>query len=154
MAENQELDANTETHIYEVGFLLMPALAEEKLLQTFAVIKKVLADQNATILGEGFPKSRPLAYPIKKFESAFFGWLKFESNSEALTTLREFLKNNSEVIRFLLVKTVRESTVATPVFFGKPRSRLEKNGKKEEIPAGSKMTTAELDKTIEELVVE
>lgn len=154
MAENQELDADKETHIYEVGFLLMPALAEEKLLQTFAAIKEVLVNNGAAIIGEGFPKSRPLAYPIKKFESAFFGWLKFESNSEALTTLREFLKNNSEVIRFLLVKTVRESAVATPVFFGKPRSRLEKNSKKEETPVGPKMTTAELDKTIEELVVE
>lgn len=154
MDENQELDSEKETHVYEVGFLLIPALTEEKLLQIFTAIKKVLADQSAIILGEGFPKSRPLAYPINKYESAFFGWLKFESNSEILTTLREFLKNNSEVIRFLLVKTVRENAVATPVFFGKPRSRLEKNGKKEEVPVGPKMTTEELDKTIEELVVE
>ena len=153
MDENQELDSVKEPHIYEVGFLLMPALAEEKLLQIFAAIKKVLADQNATLLGESLPKSRPLAYPIKKYESAFFGWLKFESSSEVLTTLREFLKNNVEVIRFLLIKTVRESAVVAPVFFGKPRSRLEKNAKKEETAVGPKMTTEELDKTIEELVV-
>jgi len=154
MEENQELDTEKETRVYEASFLLAPSLADEKLLQIFAAVKEILAKNNATILSEGFPKPRPLAYPINKYESAFFGWLKFESASEALVSLREFLKNNKEVIRSLIIKTVRENAVVTPIFFGKIRPRVEKDGAKEETPAVPKMTNEELDKTIEELVVE
>lgn len=156
MAENHELATDKEMRVYEAGFLLMSTLTNEKLLQTFAAVKEVLTNNGATIISEGFPKTRPLAYPIKKLESAFFGWLKFESGTAALTTLREFLKNHSEVIRFLIVKTVKENAVITPtpVFFGKIREKREKREKTNEEPATPKMTTEELDKTIEELVVE
>ncbi|MFA6273268.1 MAG: 30S ribosomal protein S6 [Candidatus Paceibacterota bacterium] len=154
MEENQELDTEKEKRVYEASFLLLPSLVDEKLLQTFAAIKETLSGAGAVMISDGFPKPRPLAYPINKFESAFFGWLKFESASEALVILREFLKNNKEVIRFLIIKTVRENAVVTPVFFGKIRPRAEKDGAKEETPASLKMTNEELDKTIEELVVE
>lgn len=155
MEENPELGVEKTTRIYEVGFLLIPTLADEKLLQTFAAIKETLTDTSAVIISEGFPKLRPLAYPIEKFESAFFGWLKFESAKETLETLQNFLKNNKEIIRFLIVKTFRESAISTPIFFGKTRERTEKQEKiKEATIAGPKMTNEELDKTIEELVVE
>ena len=154
MEENQELDTEKEMRVYEASFLLAPSLADEKLLQTLAAIKEILTKNNATILSEGFPKLRPLAYSINKYESAFFGWLKFESASETLVLLREFLKNNKEVIRFLIIKTVRENAVITPIFFGKIRPRAEKDSAKEETLAVPKMTNEELDKTIEELVVE
>ena len=153
MTENQELETAKETRVYEAGFLLVPTLNNEKLLQTFATIKEILTNNGSTVIGDGFPKPRPLAYPIRKLESAFFGWIKFESGMAALFALREFLKNNPEVIRFLIIKTERESAVVTPVFFGKTRFRTEKENK-EEAPTGPKMTTEELDKTIEELVVE
>ncbi|OHA24792.1 MAG: hypothetical protein A3D52_01965 [Candidatus Taylorbacteria bacterium RIFCSPHIGHO2_02_FULL_44_36] len=152
MEENQESEKGTR--VYEVGFLLTPTLTDEKLLQVFAAIKETLGGASPAMLGEGFPKPRPLTYPINKYESAFFGWLKFESGLEVLATLREFLKNNAAVIRFLIVKTIRENPT-TPVFFGKTRERTEKQVKvKEALAAGTKMTTEELDKTIEELVVE
>ena len=155
MEENQELDSVKQPRIYEAGLLFIPTLADEKLLQNLAAIKEILSSSSATIISEGFPKPRPLAYSINKFESAFFGWLKFESGLETLETLRDFLKNNKEVIRFLIVKTVRESAVSTPIFFGKTRERTEKQEKvKEATMDGTKMTTEELDKTIEELVVE
>jgi len=154
MEENQELEMEKETRVYEASFLLVPSLSDEKLLQTFVAIKEILSGASATMLGEGFPKPKPLAYPINKFESAFFGWLKFESDRETLATLRESLKNNKEVIRFLIIKTVRENAVVTPVFFGKTRTRAEKEETEKETPTGPKMTNEELDKTIEELVVE
>ncbi len=155
MEENPELELEKITRIYEVGFLLIPTLADEKLLQTFAAIKETLSNTGATMISEGFPKPRPLTYPINKYESAFFGWLKFESAKETLETLQDFLKNNKEIIRFLIVKTFRESAVSTPVFFGKTRERTDKQTKiKEALVTEPKMTTEELDKTIEELVVE
>ncbi|HEY4496132.1 MAG TPA: 30S ribosomal protein S6 [Candidatus Paceibacterota bacterium] len=158
MEENQELDSDQTMRIYEVGFLLKPTLTEKKILETFAAIKEILANQGAIMISESFPKPRPLAYPVKKLDSAFFGWVKFESNSEALDILSKFLKNNDEVIRFLVVKTIRENSIITPVapaFFSKVKERTGKQEKvKEESITGPKMTTEELDKTIAELVVE
>lgn len=154
MEENQELDMDKEMRVYEASFLLVPTSADEKLLQTFASIKEILSKASAIMISEGFPKPRPLAYPINKYESAFFGWLKFEAEREMLATLREFLKNNKEVVRFLIIKTVRENAVISPVFFGKTRPRPEKEETKREAATSPKMTNEELDKTIEELVVE
>ncbi len=154
--------------IYEASFLITPSLPEEKLLALTASIKDVILSRQAIILSEEMPKMRALAYTVErtaqgrvyKYDTAYFGWLKFEGDPDLLPLLKEFLEKSEHVIRFLLIKTVRENTMASLKFIhairtddGKePRREVKREPSAE--PAAPKMTTEELDKTIEELVVE
>jgi hypothetical protein len=60
-----------------------------------------------------------LAYEIPKtlkaqkkwYETAYFGWVKFELDSSKLAVFEKFVKELEETLRYLIVKTVRENTL-------------------------------------------
>lgn len=150
--------------IYEVGFLLAPSLTEEKVSEAVASLKSVL--QDSAVIAEEHPKLRQLAYTIEKawqgrnykYDSAYFGWIKFEAPATILPILTEYLDKEENVVRYLLTKTVRESTLVPSKLIHAIRTddgKEPKEVKREKVEVvGPKMTTEELDKTIEELVVE
>jgi hypothetical protein len=91
---------------------------------------------------------------------AYFGWIKFEALAEKSITIGEAFKNNSSILRYILIKTVRENTMSTPRIpyykkapvAGIPKSEAKKEGeeevKKEEI------SDSELDKAIDAVIAE
>ena len=48
-----------------------------------------------------------------RFNIGYFGWIKFELDADKVKELEKGLKLDEEVIRYLVVKTVRENTVFT-----------------------------------------
>jgi hypothetical protein len=60
-----------------------------------------------------------LAYEIPKtikaqkkwYESAYFGWVKFELEASKLAVFEKFVKELEDTLRYLIVKTVRENTL-------------------------------------------
>ncbi len=157
----------SEPRIYEVGFLLVPTLDEAGATAALSSIKDFLARSKASVISEDSPKIKTLAYTIeepfegkiRKFNSAYFGWIKFEADATIPDALNIELKKNQFVIRFLLIKTVRENTMFQPRAYhpGRPPEGPESRRPVKLEPgevAAPKMTTEELDKTIEELVVE
>ena len=64
---------------------------------------------------------RELAYEMTRvvnninvrFNEGYFGWIKFELDGDKVKDLEKGLKLDEEVIRYLVVKTVRENTVYT-----------------------------------------
>ena len=48
-----------------------------------------------------------------RFNEGYFGWIKFELEGEKVKELEKTLKLDEEVVRFMVVKTVRENTVYT-----------------------------------------
>jgi len=163
-------DATDVPVVYELGYHLLPAIAEDKVSNEVSVIKTLIEKNSGIFIAEEFPKLLQLAYIIsrteegkrQKFKNAYFGWIKFEIAAENIATIKEALDDNENVLRFLLIKTVRESTLAPKkVFFEKhEKEKLKETPKVPLKPVvrqeKSKHTISdeELDKTIEELVAE
>jgi small subunit ribosomal protein S6 len=157
-----------ESHlIYEVGFLLLPTLPEEKMPEIMANIKGIIEKDGGEIISEEAPKMRPLAYEISKmiqikksaFDHAYFGWVKFEIESAKLSSVKKSIESMEEILRALFIKTIRESTLMS----GKVSERDSQKTKAESLvpeavdgviedvvaPANEE----EIDKSIEALVV-
>jgi len=106
--------------VYEVGYLLDSKLTDEKAAAKAAAIRDLVSQDAGEIIAEGLPKSRSLAYTMsisrdgkrKDHARAYFGWVKFETLPAIINIIEESLKKDLDVIRFLLIKTVREDTLA------------------------------------------
>ena len=123
---HDETETGTDSRIYEVGYHLLPTVSAEDAPGEAAKIKEAIASFGGSVISEDEPKMMPLAYPIEKvienkharFESAHFGWVKFEAGSNTPSELKKFLEKNEMILRFLIIKTVRENTLARkPIVF-------------------------------------
>jgi len=158
----KEIEKESQNNIYEVSFLLVPAIAESELGKEFSAIKGVIEKAGGTFISEDTPKLKVLAYEIKKktdnvyhkYTSGYFGWVKFEFDNSNLVKLEKSLETNANVIRFLIIRTVKDNTMIGL----KVATKSENVGKtrKTDAPVGSepKIDEAEVDRTIEELVAE
>lgn len=167
MAKAETAKEVGEPRVYELGFLLLPTIAEEDVAAKVAVLKEYCEKAGGIFISENFPKKTGLAYPIAKkiedkntsFTSAYFGALKYEFVPEHVAALHTQLQNEASVLRFLLIQTVREEIIPMrrPLFIAKPEApkSSEKSEKtvlpKLERPA---MSEEELDREIEQLVLE
>ena len=163
MTEKDNTD-QPENRIYELGFHIVSSIPEEKLATELTAIKDVLETNGAVFVAEEFPKLKHLTYTMTKvvgpnhlkFDSAYFGWVKFEMNPESVAVAKKIFEHSEKILRFLIVKTVRESTLAVirpPVFRSEPKPIPGLDTKKD-APVKSPISEAELDKTIDALVVE
>lgn len=146
--------SNESLVIYEVGYLLIPTLPEEKLEGVIAKLKDVLAQKKAGIISEEAPKMRALAYEMSKiietkrhkFDHAYFGWVKFEAQSSDIASIKKNIEAVDEIVRCLFVKTVRENTLMSQKV--QPKEEEKKEGDiSDSVPA------EDIDKTIDALVI-
>jgi len=164
MSKKVKVARNNEEKIYEIGYHLISSIAEESVPKETDKIKEYLAKEKAAIISEGAAKLRPLAYSIKKsfqgtykvFDKAYFGFIKFELPEEGeVTKIDEKLKNNENILRYIVVKTARENTMYSPkitVFKdvegkGKPIAI-----KTEKTVLEAPASIEEIDKSIDELI--
>jgi len=155
--------------VYEVGYLLLPILDEEKAQKEAEKIKNVIEKNKGMFLSEGAPQKRVLAYPMtkkiasenKKFNDAFFGWIKFESEVNVLDLLKKELDGAGNVLRYLIIKTNKDiAPVSNPVKFAFSKEDSKKEGKEEAIEKSEVQVEEEaeeekkLDETIDDLVIE
>lgn len=163
MTEKDNSD-RPENRIYEFGFHIVSSIPEEKLATEVTAIKDVLEANGGVFIAEEFPKLKHLTYTMTKvvgpkhlkFDSAYFGWVKFEMNPEGVAIVKKTFEHSEKILRFLITKTVRESTLAVikpPVFRSEPKPIPGLDTKKD-LSVKSPISEAELDKTIDALVVE
>lgn len=149
--------------IYEVGYHLISSIAEENVPAEEAKVKEYLAKEKAIIISEEAPALRPLAYPIKKafggvyktFDKAYFGFIKFELGEEGdITKIDAALKNNTNILRHLVIKTVRENTMYSPkmTVFSDKEMKIKSPIAKVEKPVGASASTEEIDAGIDALI--
>jgi ribosomal protein S6 len=161
MDTEKEIEDNGDPRIYEAGFLLLPTLSTEDAIGEFNSIKSVIEKVGATVISEGQPVELKLAYTMvkpvgtqnQKFSSARFGWIKFETGSGKLAGVNDSLTNNANLLRFIIVKTVKENS---PISLGGSVSKIAEPEKVlDEVSQTEGDTTVEaIDKSIEELVAE
>lgn len=145
-----------EPNVYEVGYLLVPTIAEPQVADEVNVVKNAIESlQSLFIADGGTPELMTLAYPMDHvvankhtlYESAYFGWVKFHARPEAVKELETALKGNKHLIRFMIIRTIKENTVLPKKFGTAPRKR-------DDAPAAAApaLTEAEIDKTVDELI--
>ena len=170
--EKEDVQTNEEdSRVYELGFLLVPETAEDKVAKKVEVLKKSVEKHGGKVFAEGEPVFKELAYEMTtlvankhyKYKDAYFGWLKFDMPTEKITAFELDLKKNTDLVRFTVVKTVREDTLYVP-----PKPRVQTAPAKEAPGVGEnkeekaevnsedtpEITSKELDEKIEKLVIE
>ncbi|HEC30769.1 MAG TPA: hypothetical protein ENI66_02015 [Candidatus Yonathbacteria bacterium] len=157
-----EEEYEEDPKVYEVGFHIVPTTAEDDVASVVNTVRDTIENLSGVIISEGTPKMTQLAYSMdhivanKKsiFDKGDFGWVKFQVVPENVLKIKEDLEKNDSVFRFLIISTVKEDTISkkTMVKFKKtapaPKQEIKKTDKKEEIKE------EEVDKAIEDLVVE
>lgn len=116
-----------EPRIYEIGYLLSPAIRDEDLTVRETELKESLTKLGATIISEGAPEFIDLAYEMSRvidnkrvrFNQGYFGWFKIEIDPSKMVEAKEILDKNTLLIRYLLISTVRENTVIGKKSLGK-----------------------------------
>ena len=155
-----ENEKESRGQVYEVGYLMVPSIAEENLGGEVTSFKDSLTDLGAVIISDEYPKMMELAYEMsrsiankkQKFTYGYFGWVKFESTSEGAITIKDALDKNEKLIRYLLIKTVRENTMSQKRVYNRPEGgRRRMTPKPEE---AMPIDEATIDKDIEALMVE
>jgi len=162
MSKKATVTKNNEEKIYEIGYHLISSIAEENVPAEVDKIKDVLVKEKANIISEETPKLRPLAYSIKKafggsyktFDKAYFGFIKFELNEGDIKNIDSNFKSNESVLRYIVVKTVRENTMYSPkiTVFSDKESKVKTFTRPEKIEKTASIE--EIDKSIDELVSE
>lgn len=170
--EVETQDSGFEPSVYEVSYLIVPSVAQENLPEKISALRGVIESAGGKLLDEGDPKYQDLAYDMatvvanKKVvhKAGYFGWLKFEINPTSIKKIDEKFETNTELIRFLIIKTVREDTLAPieAVFASEREEKARKERekmkptpiKKEVENIENPASKEEIDETIEKLIVD
>ncbi len=144
--------------VYEVGYIMVPTVAEENLGGEVTTFKDMLGEQGVTFISDEYPKMMELAYEMtrsiankkQKFSYGYFGWVKFECTTEAARIIKDMLDKNEKLVRYLMIKTVRENTMSSKRPYGKTDGAKRRVQKSED--AGP-INEEVIDKEIDALVV-
>ena len=114
-------EKSERARLYEVGFQIAPTLGEDGARGEAEKIKSLIQKEGGDVVSSGEPRQVRLAYTIRKevegkyqkYDTAYFGFFKFEAEPEALDAIREELDRTSSVIRYIVVQTVPDSEKTT-----------------------------------------
>lgn len=144
MAKKAVVDvAPSETldpRVYELGYLLSPAVQDDDREARVSDLKGLVTARGGEIISEGAPEFIDLAYPMthvvenkrSTYDQASFGWIKFTIAPNHVPELGELVAAHPEVIRHLLIQTVRENTVVSKRPLGKLLRRSGRSSKDDE----------------------
>lgn len=161
MAEMKESEF-AAPQLYELGFLLLPSIVEDAVGEEANTVRLAIEEAGGTVVGEGFPALRALAYPIRKgnreggttYGSAYFGFIRFEMLPEKAASLKKALEKNNSLLRFLIMKTVKE--LLMPARTHESRAQVTRPVEAAPVPHQELTASdeAQIEKGIEELLVE
>lgn len=168
MKHMQEMENNDKNgaemagseRVYEVGYLFIPTIAEESVPGEYGNLKEMIASFGGAVVSDEMPKLIQLAYPMvkvisnirNKFSTGYFGWIKFTMEADKVLELKKKLDLETNIIRFLILKTVKENTIASKRFVRPDAHRKPKAVKAEGEEAGAPISKEDLDKEIDAMV--
>lgn len=147
--------------VYEVGYLLVPSIPEEEIPLMYGNLKELISSLKGVMISDEMPSMINLAYTMQKtvqnvrnkYDTGYFGWLKFYMDGENVLTLKKKLDLDGKIIRFLILKTVKENTIAAKRFVHKDithkKPMTKKADENEEVVAINK---EEIDKEIDAMI--
>lgn len=159
--ETEEISEEKEFRlsVYEVGYLMVPTIAEENLGSEVTLFKDMFTENGAVFISDEYPKLIELAYEMsrtinnkkQKFSYGYFGWVKFECDTLQAQVIKGILDKNEKLVRFLMIKTVRENTMSVKRSYGKQDGRSRRPVQKIEVSEVINEET--IDREIDALVV-
>lgn len=157
---NDEKDGVEDKRVYELSYLLVPTIASEDTPAVYGNLKGLIASLGGEFISEEMPKMIPLAYSMlkvvanirNKFNTAYFGWTKFFMDSEKVLELKKKIESDPKVIRFLILKTVKENTLASKRFVGRDSAYRKNPPKRDDNTGVVPINKEEIDKEIDAMV--
>lgn len=163
---SSQAPAQDKRPVYEVGFHVLPTVGDDGVAKVVEAVRKAIAapsnEDSAEFISEGFPQKITFTYTIErsaqgkreKYTEGYFGWIKFATEREEIPALQAALTGTRDVLRFLIIETVREDVHIEPKRAVFTSDRLE--GKTLERPTAApekagEISEEELDKSIEAL---
>lgn len=160
----EEADSDDERTVYELGYHLVPSLSEEEVALRVENFKKAIEAFPGGFIASGGPLSQELSYPMRKmkngkwreFTRSQFGWVKFTAAPEKVHAWRDILSSDETIIRFLIIKTVREDTMAAQPLFTEVRGDTRPKERLTDAPTedAKPVLEEELDKRLGEILEE
>ncbi len=96
---------------YETAFLLSPNLEEEETEKIIGQMVEVVSKKKGKMINEDRWGKRKLAYPIKKFEEAFYVFFLYEGESDIPFELERRFKQSEAILRYLTVKKEPQKSI-------------------------------------------
>lgn len=104
--------------VYEIGYLLVSSIPEEKVASEVEALRAVLTKKGAEFIGEEAPELKTLAYTMVKkigptnhsFDKGYFGWFKFELAAKEIESVKKVFEESASMLRMLLINTIKENT--------------------------------------------
>lgn len=104
--------------IYELGYLILPSVAEGELPSVAHKINEVIAKAGGKEIDGETPFKYELAYTMSKtigasryvVNDAYIGWTKFELEPSEALAVKMGVEKIDEVLRSLLIKVPRETS--------------------------------------------
>lgn len=130
---------------YETAFLISPNLEEEETEKVITQMAEVISEKKGKMINEDRWGKRRLAYPIKKFEEAFYVFFHYEGDPEIPLELERRFKQTEEILRYLTMKKTQKENVRRK----KKKAPAEQERAvppKEEVPETEVTETEALDK--------
>lgn len=158
--EKNEVSEDVNSKVYELGYLLVPIIAEEDIAVSYGNLKELVLSFGGEIIADEMPKMINLAYAMQKvtsnvrnkFDKAYFGWTKFVVSSKKVLELKKHLDLDPNFIRFLILKTVKENTIAAKRFVRGETYKRPPMRKSAERETPVPINKEEIDKEIDALV--
>jgi ribosomal protein S6 len=152
MIKNEHTEQDAPKKLYELSYLLVSTVPEDKLSEEVATIKGAIEGAGGVIETSADPSLRDLAYPMslskehKKttYTAGYFGWMVFHAESDAMKAIEKALDAHDRVLRYLLIN--RPPMAAASIKAKAPGVGPRKEKKEAD--------EADIDKSIEELVEE
>lgn len=145
----------TEAKVYELGFHIVPTIGEDGVKNEFDAVKKMIGEvKGSSLISEGAPELRTLAYTLSKtvkavktnYSQAYFGWIKFTANPDQIDSVKRSMEDRDSIIRYIIISTVRENTLV--------KDEEETEDGEERGDERAPKIAEDIDKTIDELVVQ
>lgn len=110
-------DHNEGLTVYEVGYLILPSISEDKLSEVVDSMKEIIVKHGGRELDSEAPFKQNLAYTMTKVvgasryvvNDAYLGWLKFEAEAGDAHLIKQALEKVDSLLRFLLIKAPRKT---------------------------------------------
>ncbi len=114
-------ETKVDSRVYEISFIFDNKLDEGTALEKSNALKQSIATLGGSFISEEPPYMRELAYEMirvvnnvnVRFNEGYFGWIKFELDGVKMKDFEKAIKLDEEVVRYIVVKTVRDNTVYT-----------------------------------------
>lgn len=150
--------------VYEVSYLFLPNISEEQIVGKVLALKEMIKSLGGILISDENPIYIELAYEMTKIvlttrhkvQSGYFGWIKFEVSSEQIGSIKKSLDSNDNILRYLIIKTVRENTLLSGKMILKKEEKVKKDDMIEDVVVDETLketTDIDLDKSIDDLVI-